>query len=100
MVHKINFEQKYEQLKSILIERRANFGQPALDPEVMTDLGFSPPSWKTWKPQLLTMAQKPIEVKRDDDGRITDIFYIRYDKKEKSWSIEHEKNLIHVDPNE
>jgi len=100
MVHKINFEQKYDQLKSLLIERRANFGQPVLDPEVMTALGFSPPSWKTWKPQLITMAQKPIEIKRNDEDEITDVFYIRYNKKEKSWLIDHVKNMVHVNPDE
>jgi hypothetical protein len=85
MVKPIDFKVKFEQLKALLIERN----EPVLDPEVMTELGFSPPSWKTWKSQFITMSQKAIEATHNESGVITDVFYIKYDKKQKTWEIDH-----------
>jgi len=64
-----------------VIERR----ETMLDVDLMIVLGFSPPAWKVWKPQLiqkLTNMMLP-KTENNEDGYI--VIKITYNKKEKTW---------------
>lgn len=54
------------------------------DVDMMVFLGFSPQSWRFWKPKLLDMTRKYYIKNNTKDGDVPN-FVIRYDKKEKFW---------------
>ena len=60
--------------------------ETVLDVDLMIRLGFSPPAWKVWRPQLiqkLTNITLPkFEQEKDDETKIK----IAYDKKKTLWT--------------
>ena len=75
-------------LTRILNDRK----EPIADAEIMHLLGFSPPSWKTWKSKLIEMTNITIITqfeKSDDNGVFKPVeiepHRVKYDKKTKKW---------------
>jgi hypothetical protein len=80
---------------SNLVERIAkkDVGDIIPDFSMMSHLGFTPPSWKTWKSKLIEKAswtnydrivERRIETSSTNE-KILEIFIIVYDKKRKAW---------------
>ncbi len=57
------------------------------DVRVMEELGFTPPSWKNWKPKFIEKADlDQMKYLNDDKTKMT-YYRISYDKKERMWSV-------------
>lgn len=75
---------------------RNDVGTIIRDVNMMSELGFTPPSWKTWKPKLIEKASctnydRVVERWNEatsTNEKIREIFIIVYDKKRKGWLLE------------
>ncbi len=82
MTKKLNFEFKWGRL----IEKIKNSEvQKVYDVDLMEELGFSPTSWKVWKPKFIEKAIITKFTDKMDDDR-DEYHIINYDKKKKIWS--------------
>ena len=73
-----NFNVIWKNLINIL-ENTEDFTLP--DVTVMSELGFSPSSWKVWKPKLIEKGKVALLSKNKEN------FMAEYYKKKKIWSI-------------
>jgi len=82
MTRKLDFSLMWQKLLRIVDEAHPRFVQ---DVEIMEKLGFSPPSWKIWKPKLVEKADTTIFKNIDDETFKKIIYKIEYSKKRKNW---------------
>lgn len=85
MTEKISFGKKWGQIL-VSVERQKQIA----DVDLMLILGFTPPSWKIWKPKLIeySMLDHIITSKFSEEDKTP--YKIVYDKSTKSWLWEKE----------
>ncbi len=85
MTKKLDFEQKWKKLTQIIHESSRS---KVLDVLLMSELGFSPASWKVWKPKFIEQARiKYISLWDEKRENIVSYCMIEYNKKKKWWEL-------------
>ncbi len=80
MAKKKSVDWLWERLWRECLEKRSHIH----DVDMMVFLGFSPQSWRAWKPRFLEMSTKHYISHTTNDGE-TQEFVIKYNKNEKFW---------------
>ena len=94
MTKKIDFEQKWNELVRIIHE---SLRKKVLDVNLMTELGFSPTSWKVWKPKFIEKSNSKIIPLWDENNEdVVSNAMIEYNRKKKWWEF-HELNEQDID---
>ncbi|MBC8515618.1 MAG: hypothetical protein H8D31_00025 [Nitrosopumilus sp.] len=85
MTKKIDFEEKWNKLAHIIHESSR---KKVLDVILMSELGFSPSSWKVWKPKFIEKAScKVIPILDENQENIVSTAMVEYNKKKKWWEF-------------
>ncbi len=91
MTRKLDFDLKWTRLKET-VERNHLLGIP--DVAIMEKLGFTPPSWKNWKPKLIEKANTTQMNYYDHKNNNQILYRISYNKKGRRWGIVFDKYKI------
>jgi len=80
MTRKKEFTPKYEELV-----RRVFLFKTHPDVTLMINMGFSPTSWKVWRPMLIERTKIGKECMFSEEDQKDVYFNVKYIKKEKKW---------------
>jgi len=81
MAERKSFVFLFEALYRNLLESKDN---KLTDVDAMIKLGFSPPSWKVWKPQLINYGESTPMTDENESCE----HYVKYKKQDKNWFLE------------
>ena len=80
MTKKLDFQEKWDKLVEILLD---SWQYRVLDVELMSNLDFTPTSWKVWKPKFIEKS-KIMEISLNQKEYDC---LIEYNRKKKIWKI-------------
>jgi hypothetical protein len=85
MTKRIDFEKKWNELVIII---HGTLRKKVLDVNLMTELGFSPTSWKVWKPKFIEKSNSKIIPLYDENREnVVSNAMIEYNRKKKWWEF-------------